>query len=126
LPVRGRPSSARKSACCTSSNPRPRCENRKRCPWGEGHRDVLDSARTALKKLAHDQFPKRIPVKIMVRQGRAFDQIAAVARTLAADLIIIATHGYTGLKHVLLGSTAERVARHAPCPVLILRRNRKR
>jgi len=37
------------------------------------------------------------------------------------DLIVIATHGYTGLKHVLLGSTAERVVRHAPCPVLTVR-----
>ena len=40
---------------------------------------------------------------------------------MEADLIIISTHGYTGLKHVLLGSTAERVVRHAPCPVLVVR-----
>ncbi len=37
------------------------------------------------------------------------------------DLIIISTHGCTGLKHALLGSTAERVVRHAPCPVLTVR-----
>ena len=36
------------------------------------------------------------------------------------DLIIIATHGHTGLTHVLLGSTAERVIRYAPCPVLVV------
>ena len=36
-------------------------------------------------------------------------------------LIVLATRGYSGLKHVLLGSTAERVVRHAPCPVLVVR-----
>jgi nucleotide-binding universal stress UspA family protein len=38
------------------------------------------------------------------------------------DLVVIGTHGRTGLKHVLLGSVAERVVRHAPCPVLVVRR----
>lgn len=56
-----------------------------------------------------------------VRTGSAFDEICEVARKLRVDLIVIATHGYTGLKHVLLGSTAERVVRHAPCPVLTVR-----
>jgi nucleotide-binding universal stress UspA family protein len=59
--------------------------------------------------------------KTLVRQGRSFHEISEAARTLKTDLIIIATHGYTGLKHAFLGSTAERVVRHAPCPVLIVR-----
>jgi nucleotide-binding universal stress UspA family protein len=59
--------------------------------------------------------------KVLVRYGRAFDEIAGAARMLKADLIIISTHGYTGLRHVLLGSTTERVVRHAPCPVLVVR-----
>ena len=41
--------------------------------------------------------------------------------TRKADLIIIATHGFSGIKRVLMGSTAERVIRHANCPVLVLR-----
>jgi nucleotide-binding universal stress UspA family protein len=57
----------------------------------------------------------------VVRHGLAFEQIAQAARDLNSDLIIINTHGYTGLKHVLVGSTAERVIRHAPCPVLVVR-----
>lgn len=65
--------------------------------------------------------PERVE-KTLVRQGRSFHEIAEAARTLKADLIVIATHGYTGLKHALLGSTTERVVRHAPCPVLVLRR----
>ena len=59
--------------------------------------------------------------KILVRYGRSFNEIADAARTLKVDLIIISTHGYTGLKHALLGSTTERVVRHAPCPVLVVR-----
>lgn len=61
------------------------------------------------------------PARIHVRKGKAFDQICREAKHLSADLIIISTHGYTGLKHVLLGSTAERVVRHATCPVLVVR-----
>jgi nucleotide-binding universal stress UspA family protein len=60
--------------------------------------------------------------KTLVRFGRSFHEIADGARTLKVDLIIISTHGYTGLKHALLGSTTERVVRHAPCPVLVVRR----
>ncbi len=65
------------------------------------------------------------PVRI-VADGVPFDEIAKAAKTWEADLIVIATHGYTGLKHVLLGSTAERVVRHAPCPVLVVRGREKR
>jgi nucleotide-binding universal stress UspA family protein len=59
--------------------------------------------------------------EIIVREGVAYGQITETAKKLKADLIVIATHGNTGLKHVLLGSTAERVVRHAPCPVLVVR-----
>ena len=44
-----------------------------------------------------------------------------VLKNLAADLIVISTHGFTGLKHVFLGSVAEQVVRRAPCPVLVVR-----
>ena len=57
----------------------------------------------------------------LVRYGRAFHEITQAARSLKTDLIIISTHGYSGLKHTLLGSTAERVVQHAPCPVLVVR-----
>lgn len=59
--------------------------------------------------------------EIIVRSGAAWDTVVAVARETQADLIITTTHGYTGLKHVFLGSTAERIVRHAPCPVLVVR-----
>jgi universal stress protein A len=91
-------------------------------PLGQVQRDIPGKAKAALSELARTEFPHSIPVNVVVRKGRSFDQIAVVAREIHADLIVIATRGHTGLKHLALGSTAERVARHAPCPVLILRR----
>ncbi|MFO1499475.1 MAG: universal stress protein [Verrucomicrobiota bacterium] len=57
----------------------------------------------------------------LVRMGQPYHEITTAAEELDVDLIIIPTHGRTGLKHVVLGSTAERVVRHAPCPVLTVR-----
>jgi universal stress protein A len=91
-------------------------------PPGTIQRDLPTKARLALEQLAQASFGDPIPVRVVVRKGRAGDQIATAAQDLRADLIIMATHGYTGFKHMFLGSTAERVARRAPCPVLILRR----
>jgi nucleotide-binding universal stress UspA family protein len=55
------------------------------------------------------------------RSGTAHEEICATAREVNADLIVIATRGYTGIKHMFLGSTAERVVRHSSCPVLVVR-----
>lgn len=57
----------------------------------------------------------------VIRSGVAHVQITEIAEKLDADLIVISTHGNTGLKHVLMGSVAERVVRHARCPVLVVR-----
>lgn len=60
-------------------------------------------------------------VNSTVRTGLAAFEIVEAAKELDADLIVIATHGYTGWKHFAIGSTAERVVRAAPCPVLVVR-----
>jgi nucleotide-binding universal stress UspA family protein len=52
-----------------------------------------------------------------------FDEICRVAQEIPADLIVMPTHGRTGLKHVFLGSTAERIVQHSSCPVLVTRGN---
>lgn len=75
-----------------------------------------------LADLAKHAFEPELLSQIRVTVGEPFDVITNVARELKADLIIITTHGYTGLKHVLMGSTAERVVRYAPCPVLVVRK----
>jgi nucleotide-binding universal stress UspA family protein len=54
-------------------------------------------------------------------KGRPFEEICRLARDISIDLIIIATRGNTGVKHLVLGSTAERVVRYSPCPVLVVR-----
>ena len=53
-----------------------------------------------------------------------FDEISRLAQALPADLIVTSTHGYGGVKHFFLGSTAERLVQHAPCPVLVSRKGR--
>ncbi len=60
----------------------------------------------------------------IVRQGIPWHEIVEVAKRRHIDLILMSTHGYTGLQHVLLGSVAERVVRHAPCPVLVTRQSK--
>ena len=56
-----------------------------------------------------------------LRMGIASHEIVEAAKDLDVDLIVIATHGYTGWKHFCIGSTAERVVRAAHCPVLVVR-----
>ena len=53
-------------------------------------------------------------------KGRPFEEICRLARDISIDLIVIATRGNTGWKHIALGSTAERVVRYSPCPVLVV------
>lgn len=60
-------------------------------------------------------------VETVVRLGQPYEEIVNAAKVANADIIVIATHGHTGLKHVLLGSTTELVVRHADCPVLVVR-----
>jgi universal stress protein A len=56
-----------------------------------------------------------------VRTGKPFYEINQYAQERDIDLIIIATHGHSGMEHILFGSTAEKVVRKAPCPVLVVR-----
>jgi universal stress protein A len=78
-----------------------------------------------LKSLIAKEIGKRVPAKQVIRTGKAFYEIGEYAREESMDLIIIATHGHSGVEHVLFGSTAEKVVRHAPCPVLVVRLDEK-
>lgn len=70
---------------------------------------------TALAKIhgAGAQFSRPL-----VKAGKPWEIIVSVASKTNADMIVLGTHGYTGLRHAMLGSVAERVVRRAPCPVL--------
>ena len=61
------------------------------------------------------------PENCHIISGRPFEEICRLAREIEADLIVLPTRGLSRLKHVILGSTAERVVRYAPCPVLVPR-----
>ena len=84
-------------------------------------RDLHAGAEEELAALVRREIKAPLQARTLVRTGRAAQEIVAAAAELEADLIVIATHGHTGLRHVLLGSTAESVVRRAPCPVLTVR-----
>jgi nucleotide-binding universal stress UspA family protein len=77
--------------------------------------------REQLESLASARLGPELRGGALVRHGMPFYEIAKAAEEIEADMIVINTRGYTGLKHALLGSTAERVLRYAPCPVLVVR-----
>lgn len=74
-----------------------------------------------LNKLAEQDIPSDVEVKTIVKTGKPFIEIIETAEEEDIDLIIISTHGHTGVEHILFGSTAEKVVRKAPCPVLTVR-----
>ena len=79
------------------------------------------AAKAELACLAASSRNRRISFKSAVRTGHAPNEITKAAKDLDVDLIVIATHGYTSWRHLCIGSTAERVVRTAPCPVLVVR-----
>ncbi|QDV33396.1 universal stress protein [Tautonia plasticadhaerens] len=92
----------------------------------EYYREVEAQARRTLETLCPADWPRPRRVVAEARWGDAVDEIHAYAAEQAVDLIVIATHGRTGLAHVLLGSVAERIVREAPCPVLTIRDKKAR
>ncbi len=83
--------------------------------------ELRENASRQLNSLLETVVRTGVPAEAHLRLGRPWYEMTEAARTMGADLVIMGTHGYTGLRHVLMGSTAERVVRHAPCPVLIVR-----
>ena len=74
-----------------------------------------------LDNLIKNEIAGVVPSRKVVRTGKPFFEINQYADEESIDLIIIATHGHTGMEHILFGSTAEKVVRKAPCPVLVVR-----
>ncbi len=83
-------------------------------------REVGRRVRRHLEKVA-GKFSLALPAEnIHAVKGKAADEICRLAGEVGIDLIVTSTHGHTGLKHLALGSTAERVVRYSPCPVLVV------
>jgi nucleotide-binding universal stress UspA family protein len=82
---------------------------------------VRDEASENLEKSAAPLREHGLPVETVVREGYPATAIEDEARERSVDLIVIGTRGHSGLKHLLLGSVAERVVQKAPCPVLTVK-----
>ena len=84
----------------------------------------MQQAENDARKQMHDLVRKPdwdgIKVEPLLQVGHPGDQICTRAQEYGADVIVTSTHGTTGFKHILLGSTAEYVVRHASCPVLVV------
>ena len=87
------------------------------------YKENEDRARATLDQLPDPSWEKPPSVVRAVRWGSPVDSILSYALDQRIGMIVIATHGRTGLSHVLLGSVAEHIVREAPCPVLTIRDN---
>ena len=89
---------------------------------GPVYYDITSDLETSLGRRAAEAADSEVAVESHVLTGVPGQRITQLAEDLGSDLIVIGSHGLTGLRHFLLGSVAERVVRTAECPVLVLRR----
>jgi len=90
-------------------------------PIADISEQLEDSAERELPKLGACDECAGLDIEEVIVHGEAAAEIVQVARERGVDLIVIASHGRTGLGRILFGSTAEAVVRHAPCPVLVVK-----
>jgi len=83
--------------------------------------ELVESAEAQLREFVSSNLDASTTGKVLV--GRPSGQIVKYAEDCGAEMIVMTTHGHSGVKHMLLGSTTEDVLRHAPCPVLSVRAN---
>ena len=84
--------------------------------------ELRSHGKQELDRLAQIQIAGQVRARTLICTGKPFIEIIKTARVENVDLIIIATHGHTGVEHILFGGTAEKIVRKAPCPVLVVRR----
>jgi len=90
-------------------------------PMSDLSEQLEEAAIQELPKVAGSNVFSDISVEEIISHGDASTEIVRVAKERAVDLIVIASHGRTGLGRILFGSTAESVVRHASCPVLVVK-----
>ncbi len=83
--------------------------------------EMREHAQHGIEGFAEEHFDGMRSVKVHVRDGYTSRQIMEAARDLDSDLIVMGTHGRTGLAHLVIGSVAEKVVRKSPVPVLTVR-----
>ena len=87
--------------------------------------ELMADAKARLQQMARDLFGDKPAVVCEALVGTPWAGICNYANRVGIDLIVVATHGLTGLRHVLIGSTAERVVQHATCPVLTVKNSER-
>jgi universal stress protein A len=88
----------------------------------EEHAQLLKAdAERQVKDIIEQRLPKNVKSQTIIRQEETAEGILHVAEEIDADVIVIATHGRTGWRHLVFGSVAEKVIREAHCPVLVTR-----
>lgn len=85
---------------------------------GKSNADEEQNARKIMKTFVNEHIDESVWVLQAVRSGRPHDEIVRYAQMNGINLIVIATHGRTGISHAIMGSIAEKVVRHSPVPVL--------
>lgn len=95
--------------------------NLKHFPSPEVFDELKSNARIALDDMFSDEDRAGLEVRSHVRHGKPFVEIIRAAREFEADVIVVGSHGQSGLAETLFGSTAEKVVRKAPCAVLVVR-----
>lgn len=90
-------------------------------PLPEYEAQVRQEVERRLAQVAAKHVPVSVAVETIVARGDAATEIQRIAKDRGIDLIVIATHGWTGWRHLVFGSVAERVLREAPCAVLSIR-----
>ncbi len=90
----------------------------------EYQEEMEKSSKNELDQYIAEKVPESVSARGMVLVGNPGDQIVDTAEDEDVDIIVIATHGQTGLKRVVFGSVAEKVVRHAKQPVLTVRAGR--
>jgi universal stress protein A len=83
--------------------------------------ELREKGAVELQSLIEKEIAGRVEASSTVRTGNPHHEILSEAEEQGVDLIVVATHGHSGVEHMLFGSTADRIVRHAHCPVLTVR-----
>ena len=92
-------------------------------PTQDAYRVIEDRIKVRISTALEEFAAEGLRSRALVTTGSPHVEIIRISEREAVDLVVIATHGRSGLTHAILGSTAEKVVRRAPCPVLVIRKN---
>jgi universal stress protein A len=94
--------------------------------YQHGHVLKVEDAKQRARALLEDVLQKHMggypKYELIVEIGDPYESLNTIANQRKVDLIVVATHGRSGLHHLVMGNVAEKLIRHAPCPVFVVRR----